>query len=321
MLPATSADLRSGISIQSAAVEYRKSLAVFLAALVLLVLAAPAWGSADRYFSPPTANFSLSTGDGFRIFVERFRSRVTLTAVHGGKSFFAATSYAVRSKISPLRIDANFGKYGQISVKLKTERLRKGKLEEQCKGKPETIRYGVFVGTIRFRGEGGYTSIDARHAPGQLSSGEKIKCVFPNLRPGSGSAARASRRVSPSLGAAQGHQRFFGAEVSSGKRREVLFTAGSWSRRGHMKIFRNVFAAAPLSSFVFSGDLASATVQPPQPFQGEAGFQRSPAGPTWSGTLSVDFPGRDDVRLAGPHFEADLVRDDSSSAAFFFSGR
>ncbi|HEU4735452.1 MAG TPA: hypothetical protein VFS48_00290 [Solirubrobacterales bacterium] len=249
------------------------------------------------------------------------RGRVSLTALHGGRSFFAATSYTVPGKVYPQRIDARFGKFGRVSVRLKTERMRKGKLEEQCTGKPETIRYGVFVGTIRFRGEGGYTSVDARQATGRLSSGEKIKCVFPNLRPGSGSVAHASRQVPPSLGAAQGRHRGFGVEIYGGKRRSAFFSAFSQERRGRIEVFRNVFAEGSPASFDFVSDLSSATVRPPRPFQGEASFQRTPTGPTWSGTLSVDFPGRDDVRLAGPRFEADLVRDDSSSTSFFFSSR
>jgi hypothetical protein len=281
----------------------------------------PAAGSTSKYFSPATANFSLRAGNGYRILVDRTRGRVSLSALRGGKSFFASTSYTVPGKVSPQRIDARFGRFGQISVRLKTERMRKGKLEEQCTGKPETIRYGVFVGTIRFRGEGGYTLVDARQATGRLSSGTKFKCVFPNLRPGSGPVAHASRQIPPSLGASQGGQRAFGVEVSGGKRRSIFFSAFSQEQRGRMEIFRNVFAEAPLSSFVFASDLSSATVQPPRPFQGEASFQRTPAGPTWSGTLSVDFPGRDDVRLAGPRFEADLARDDSGSTSLFFASR
>jgi hypothetical protein len=299
-------------------------VAALLTAFALLFFAATAAGSTSRYFSPATATLSLKAGNGYRITVERIRGRVSLTAFHGGRSFLAATSYAVRGKVLPLRIDARFGKFGRVAVRLKTERMRKGKLEEQCTGKPETIRYGVFAGTIRFRGEGGYTSVDARRATGRLSSGTKIKCVFPNLRPGSGPAARAahaSRQVPPSLVASQGRQRVFAVEVSGGKRRSPFFSAFSQEQRGRMEIFRNVFAEAPLSSFAFASDLSSATVQPPQPFQGEASFQRTPASPTWSGTLSVDFPGREGVRLAGPRFEADLVRDDSSRTSIFFSSR
>lgn len=94
------------------------------------------------------------------------------------------------------------------------------------------------------------------------------------------------------------------------------FSAGSFERRGHMSIFRDVFAEAAPASFVFARDLSSATVQPPLPFQGEASFQRAPSGPAWSGSLSVDFPGREDVQLAGPRFTAHLARDDSSGAVF-----
>jgi hypothetical protein len=268
------------------------------------------------------ADFSLSAGNGYRIFVQRFRDRISLTAVHGGKSFYAGTTYTVPGKASTRRIDARFGKFGRVSVQLKTKRIHRNKLEEQCTGKPETVRYGTFVGTIRFRGEGGYTSVDAQRATGRSSSGEKVKCVFPNLRPGSGTAAHASRQSPPSLVASQGRGRVFVVEDAGGKRHTRLFSAFSQEQRGRLTIFRSVFAEAPLSSFAFASDLSSATVQPPAPFEGEAGFLRTPTGPTWSGTLSVDFPGRDDVRLSGPRFEASLTRDDDSgSTSIFFSGR
>lgn len=288
-----------------------------LAVCVLLLFATPAEGSTSSYFSPASASFSLRAGNGYRISVERTRGQVSLYAVHGGKSFFASTSYTVRAKASPQRIDARFGRFGRVSVRLKTERMKKGKLEEQCKGKPETVRSGVFVGTIRFRGEGGYASVAARHAEGRLSSGQRFKCVFPNLRPGAGPAARESRQFPPTLAASQGRHRFVQVEASGGKQRSIIFSAGSWERRGRMSIFRDVFAEAAPASFVFANDLSSATVQPPLPFQGEASFQRASSGPAWSGSLSVDFPGREDVQLAGPRFTAHLARDSSSSSFFF----
>lgn len=293
---------------------------VLLTASALLLFAAPASGSVERYFSPATAIFSLRASNGYRILVERTRGRVSLTAIHGGKSFFAGTSYTVRDRSAPQRIDARFGRFGRISVGLKTERMRKGKLEEQCTGKPETIRYGAFVGTIRFRGEGGYTSVDAGQATGRLSSGEKMRCIFPNLRPGSGPTAQGSGQVPPSLVASQGRHRVFVAEIASGKRRSAIFSAFSSELRGRLQIFRNVFAWAPLSSFAFASDLSSATVQPPRPFQGEATFQQA-SGDPWLGSLSVDFPGREDVRLAGPRFGARLARDESSTSIFFSSSR
>ena len=262
-----------------------------LTAFVLFLFAASAAGSTSTYFSPATATFSLRAGNGYRILVERTRGRVSLTALHGGKSFFASTSYTVPDKVSPQRIDARFGKFGRVSVRLKTERMHKGKLEEQCTGKPETVRYGVFIGTIRFRGERGYASVTARQAEGRLSTGEKMMCVFPNLRPGSGPVAHASRRVPASLGASQGRQRAFGVEVSGGKRRSLFFSAFSQEQRGRMEIFRNVFAEAPLSSFVFASDLSSATVQPPQPFQGEASFQRTAGRSYLVGDAERRFPG------------------------------
>lgn len=150
-----------------------------------------------------------------------------------------------------------------------------------------------------------------------MSTGERFKCVFPNLRLGSGPTAGESRQVPPSLTASQGRSRFFEAEVSGGKKRSVVFTAGYSERRGRMEIFRNAFADAPLPTFVFANDLSSAGVQPPLPFRGEASFQRASSGPVWSGSLSVDFPGREGVQLAGPRFTAHLARDSSGSSFLF----
>lgn len=313
-------EYREGISFGSTSFKWveraTRWATISLVAAVFLLFSAPlSRASTSNYFSPAMASFGLPASNGYGIQVERRGDRVSLTAYHGGKSFLAATSYTVRGRVSPRRIEANFGKLGRVSVRLRTERIRRGKLEEQCTGKPETVRYGAFVGTIRFRGEGGYTSVRVRQAQGRLSSGHKFKCVFPNLRPRFGEAGHGLPRIPPSLGAAQGRQRIFGVEFSSGRRESILYSAVSQERRGRIEIFRNVFAEAPPASFDFASDLSSATVHPPKPFHGEASFQRTLAEPTWSGTLSVSFPGRDDVRLAGPRFTARFARD-SADAVF-----
>jgi hypothetical protein len=47
----------------------------------------------------------------------------------------------------------------------------------------------------------------------------------------------------------------------------------------------------------------------PAPFEGEAAYRRGPGKSTsWHGDLTVDFPGRADVRLATPGSRASLIR-------------
>ena len=61
-----------------------------------------------------------------------------------------------------------------------------------------------------------------------------------------------------------------------------------------------------------TNDLSSAaTVAPPAPFSGTATFTADPGKQTgsWLGDLSVSFPGRPDVRLAGRRFEGSVLTD------------
>ncbi|HET7508324.1 MAG TPA: hypothetical protein VFJ53_08205, partial [Solirubrobacterales bacterium] len=75
-----------------------------------------------------------------------------------------------------------------------------------------------------------------------------------------------------------------------------------------MWISREVKVGATESTFVFPGGPKlpeEVTVEPPKPFAGSAAFTRTPESTfSWSGDLSVEFPGMNPVRLAGPGFGA-----------------
>jgi hypothetical protein len=62
------------------------------------------------------------------------------------------------------------------------------------------------------------------------------------------------------------------------------------------------------STFAFDDPLTAATASPPAPFAGSATFKRPPGArkPSWTGSLSVSFPGAPHTRLAGPGFVASL---------------
>lgn len=65
---------------------------------------------------------------------------------------------------------------------------------------------------------------------------------------------------------------------------------------------------APAHSFEYDPKARTATVRPPAPFSGVAQFHRN-AKPShrWTGDLTVDLPGREDVKLAGAGFRARLA--------------
>jgi hypothetical protein len=79
-------------------------------------------------------------------------------------------------------------------------------------------------------------------------------------------------------------------------------------RRGGLIVSREVVDHFSSGAFDFASPLRTATLAPPAPFAGQATFRRN-ADPAnrWTGNLSVDFPGRADVSLAGKRFKAALV--------------
>jgi hypothetical protein len=76
-----------------------------------------------------------------------------------------------------------------------------------------------------------------------------------------------------------------------------------------MTVFRGASAIGRAKSFTVhssEGRLA-ALVQPPWPFEGRAGYRKSPGSPpTWRGTLRVPIPGAGTLRMAGRRFSASL---------------
>jgi hypothetical protein len=284
----------------------RRTIAPLIAVASLLLVAEASAGT-QTFSSPPSSEFTLRASNGYRIVVERLRQEVSLLAIRNGKGF-AFASYAVRGRASEHGIEANFGKLGRVSVRLRTEKIRRRTPDKDCTGKVATTRSGVFVGTIRFKGEGGYTTVDARRARGQASSGVRVTCPFSPFSRNHPAPASAGRRHPPEL-ITVGPRRGFTARApsdSTGLKR-VLFEGGAVEQRGRISIFRFASVMGGQASYAFADDLSTATVRPPSPFEGEATFQREGQGRTsWSGILSASLPGRDRVRLAGPRFTARL---------------
>jgi hypothetical protein len=278
-----------------------------LAVAASLLLAVEASAGTQTFSSPPSSEFTLRASNDYRIVVERLRQEVSLLAIRGDKEF-VFVSYAVRGRASMRRIEANFGKLGRVSVRLRTKKMRRSPPGKDCTGKVATTRSGVFVGTIRFRGEGGYTVVDARRARGRASSGVRETCPFSPFSRNHPAPASAGRRHPPEL-ITFGPRRDFTARAPSGSTglKRVLFEGGTVEQRGRISIFRFASVVGGQASYAFADNLSTATVRPPSPFEGEATFQREGRGRTsWSGMLSVSLPGRDHVRLAGPRFTARL---------------
>jgi len=161
------------------------------------------------------------------------------------------------------------------------------------------------IRTFEFRGEGGYAEVvatDVLEYPQFLLdficptvSGEEV-----SGRGLPGARLRAffrhrDRRVSLQLN-----------KNRPGK--ATIFSATLREARNGIEIERAVSGRQPAAAFEYDPLLRTATVEPAAPFAGVASFRRDAArGNRWTGTLSVDFPGKPNVPLTGGAFSVHVV--------------
>ena len=96
--------------------------------------------------------------------------------------------------------------------------------------------------------------------------------------------------------------------------RELSFFGASVleSQGRRLSVIRSISASGKGGAFASTGQgdhITSVNIAPPAPFEGTATFERTKGQKgTWSGSLTGDFPGWDDVVLAGPEFSAKILK-------------
>ncbi|HEV7561939.1 MAG TPA: hypothetical protein VGO24_00425 [Solirubrobacterales bacterium] len=288
-----------------------KGIGALLAMMVALVLATTPAEAKPGYFEFPgyeESQLTLSGTHGYRISVTRTGHRVELVASrHNGAAIYIVP--ATRSLDQG--IEATFPGRGRVSVRLQTVgRPKRSAPFPGCSGGGTVEWRGLFVGTIRFEGEHGFTRVAARHARGRISQGHREVCKKSEEtkgRPAPGLSLLAYRK-------AHGRTIAFSAFRQTSEDIEgslPWFFASVAERLRGMQILRVLFSrdAGP-SSFAVAGPVArptSASVVPPPPFRGTATFNGTPEGQAaWEGTLEADLPGASEVKLAGPSFASSL---------------
>ena len=310
-----------------------RHLGLAVCAIAIAALSVPAAGSADPL---PTVlprslalEMNLEGSGGYSVSVSgRGHRHVEVVATKG--RYFAF--YRVRGSVSRDHIEADFGRFGRVSVRFDgSVRPEPDPFAGDCRGRRAIHETGLFRGTIEFNGERGFTRVAARSARGNLDRTFRQVCRLHDRSgavglglPRPGSEPRGGERSATgglaitilSAGSrSAGRSIYFDAfrldrERGPGRRAPWLTTAGLSERVGRIALSKVVVTEADPAEIRVSAQgvhPASAEVAPGKPFAGTAFFREAPApAPEWIGDLSLRLPGAGPTALAGEQFDADL---------------
>jgi hypothetical protein len=248
----------------------------------------------------------LKVGDGLQLRIIGLGATVAIVA----DRHRATTAYLARGIVTPGRLRASFGKLGEVDVRFQPSADPSWvKAHRHCKGAGRfAVRRGVFVGTIRFRGENGFVSVDSRRAKGSVSSVAQ-KCRRGPVQPPPKPQASSSTPPFPelefnSLGASwrEGVSSASVGALAIGRR--VFFIAQTGQSEGGIAKLRFAYGTASPRTFTYDETLTKARLAPPAPFVGVGTYRAAPDGTTsWTGSLAVNFPDASRLPLTGPQFK------------------
>lgn len=220
--------------------------------------------------------------------------------------------YAAPGIATSTRLEASFGKFGEISMRFRVSTDRSWQRpHRKCRGKQRYVnRRGTFAGRLRFRGEGGYFGVRIHRAKGYVTA------VAPSCeRTGGGGQLplSATGDGDPPGPVPAGLRLTWLDGVSAlafraaGRSQGTWFSAESAETVGRVGIFRYAAATGGPGRLRVDEALTVARVNPPAPFSGSGTYRAAPDGTvSWSGSLSVDFPGAPRTPLGAEPFRAQL---------------
>jgi hypothetical protein len=295
--------------------------------LALALLAAPSAGAAESSFLPPLpqsrlldkalqatrhggpvrpsplfrAGFLAEAPDGYKIGVSTYGSGLYLNVWRGGKGWRTMSSYLTRGVARPERLQATFGKFGKVSMRF---RRSDRPLDKSCLfGRTYARQYGLFVGSLEFRGENGYVSVRLHRSKGEiLRIGKRChvhrrprfdKAFFEALfaKPEAAMLAISREGVDSS------------ALFAIAAKKKSSFYAAHEESRGKLSIIRLAIVHKP-GKLRLNEALTAGSLVPPPPFRGTGRYHAFADGTqALAGDLSVNFPGAPRFPLTGPSFE------------------
>lgn len=248
------------------------------------------------------SGFRVEARGGYEVEVMTSGSAVFLLVSKGRfDKRLVGTAYLARGVAAPERLQATFGRFGRVSMRFRESRNKTwiGK-RRNCRGAQRFVkRRGVFVGSLRFKGEGGYLSVRAHRAKGSVVTVAR-KCL--RQRRQRLPFARQSSPQSALIALARDGVDLTGFLAVDGKK--ATFLATREETRGKLAIIRVAVTRSRRSAVHTNEALTRASVSPPAPFHGTGRYRAAPDGTTtWSGNLSANFPGAPRFPLTGPDFE------------------
>lgn len=217
-----------------------------------------------------------------------------------------ATAYIARGVAKPERMRARFGKFGEVSMRFRESPNKSwvGK-RRNCRGAQRFVkRRGVFVGSLRFKSGDGDIRLNVRRAKGSVVTVAR-QCLRKQRRPKPPVFAEGSSHQTQSAFIAVGRDGvdFTGFLAIEG-RRKTTFLATNEETRGKLAITNVAIVRRKVKAVRANETLTRARVSAPAPFHGTGLYRAAPDGTTtWSGSLSVNFPGAPRFSLVGPNYE------------------
>jgi hypothetical protein len=254
------------------------------------------------------SRFRLEARGGYDVEVTTSGTAIILIASKGKfRKRFVGTAYVVRGLAKPERMRARFGKFGELSMSFREARNKTwlGK-PRNCRGSQRFLkRRGLFVGNLRFKDRDGDVSLKVHRAKGSVVTVAR-KCLRQREQQRSRlPIAEQSSHQTESAFLALGRKgvNFTGFLAVEG-RKKTTFLAVHEETRGSMAVTQIAVVRNQGRAVRANETLTRARISPPAPFHGTGRYRAAPDGSTtWSGSLSVNFPGARRFPLVGPHYE------------------
>jgi hypothetical protein len=215
--------------------------------------------------------------------------------------------------IAPARLDgegikADLGPFGKINMRWHPNG-RVGVVPIRCKRYHSHIYVaeGTYRGSVHIVGESSFTTATAHRVRGKTGRYNAGGCGYTTSEgfPGPGILLEASIFESR---LPKDSYRYLSV-VQNRPGEQVSYLAEMGEKRGRLAIGLRAYAFGRPKTLEVDNPLDTGTISPPAPFSGTGTFQRiarhRPG--RWRGDLTVDFPGRPDVPLAGKNFGAFLL--------------